>query len=509
MEKFTAVIKYKDSYKGDLGLRTQRGLQMPLMAAMQGYLAEQVAAFHTPGHKFGKGAPEVLRQKLGPAGLALDLTVVPGLGDLFDKQGPVRESQRLAAALYGASESYYLVNGTTGGIYAMILATVGPGEKIIVPRNVHRSVMGGLILSGAVPVFVQPVLDPELQIAMNVTTEAVAGAIHQHPDARAVLLINPTYYGVTADVAAITDLAHRHGMSVLVDEAHGPHFHFSPALPMPGITAGADLVVQSTHKILGALSQASMLHARRGRVLIPRLESMLQLVQSSSPNYLLLASLEAAVCQMEESGAALVSQSLFLAESARGRINAIPGLYCFGAERVGGPGIFGYDPTKLVVNVSRLGIRGNEAELWLRRVGKVQAELSDLHNVLFLVTLADDAATIDRLVDALQALAREYAGEREPNERLPDLPLADWSAAPLLLSPREALFRPQEKVSFSDSAGRISAETVTSYPPGIPLLVPGEQITPQAIQYCQRLQQSGITILGPEDPTLNTLEVVA
>ncbi len=487
-------------------MRTQRFPQMPLMAAMQGYLEEQVLPFHTPGHKSGKGAHESLLRHLGSGALAFDLTVVPGLGDLFDKQGPIRESQKLAAILYGADESYFLVNGTTGGIYAMILATVGPGEKIILPRNIHRSVMGALILSGAVPVFVRPAVDADLQIAMNVTAEAVRETVQRHPDAKAVLLVNPTYYGAAADMAGITALAHQHGMTVLVDEAHGPHFHFSRSLPVQGITAGADLVVQSTHKILGALSQASLLHCRGDRVNILRLEAMLQLVQSSSPNYILLASLEAAVAQMRESGEVLVNRSITLAAKARAYINSIPGLYCFGSDRVGCPGVFGFDPTKLVVTVSALGIRGNEAERWLRCVGKVQAELSDVNNVLFLVTLADDPSSMERLVDSLAALSVEYEGSREPAAAFVPLPEA---VAPLLLSPREAVFSRQERVSFADAAGRICAETITSYPPGIPILFPGEQITPEAVSYCQALQRQGFTMLGPEDPTLNTVEVVA
>ncbi len=488
-------------------MRMQRDLHMPLLAAMQGYLAEQVTPFHTPGHKAGKGAHEVLLQQLGPAALSLDLTVVPGLGDLFDRQGPIRESQQLAAALYGADASYYLVNGTTGGIYAMILSTVGPGEKIIVPRNIHRSVMGGLILSGARPVFVQPVVDPQLQIAMNVTKESVAAAIREHPDAKAVLLVNPTYYGVAADVAGITELAHRHGMLALVDEAHGPHFHFSTELPVDGIRAGADIVVQSTHKILGALSQASLLHCRRERISVPRLETMLQLTQSSSPNYILLASLEVAIRQMAEAGPELVERSIRLARSARDRIQEIPGLLCFGAERTGAPGVFAHDPTKLAVTVSGLGIQGNDAEMWLRCVGKVQAELSDWNNVLFLITLADDQAAVDRLVDALQELSREHAGGVAHSQSLL-MPLPTEEIL-LALSPREAMFSRREPVSFAAAAGRICAETVTCYPPGIPILVPGEQITPAVVCYCQTLRQQGYTILGPEDPTLNTLEVVA
>ena len=480
---------------------------MPLMAAMQGYLAEQVLPFHTPGHKAGKGAPAILMQQLGPSALALDLTVVPGLNDLFDKQGPIRESQKMAAALYGADESFFLVNGTTGGIYAMILATVGPGEKIIVPRNIHRSVMGALILSGAIPVFVLPELDTELQIAMNTTTEAVESAIRQHSDAKAVLLINPTYYGVAADIVGITALAHQYGMTVLVDEAHGPHFLFSPKLPVSGIFAGADLVVQSTHKILGALSQASVLHCRRERINVPRLETMLQLVQSSSPSYILLVSLEAAMIQMLESGAFLVDRSVALAEKARARINKIAGLYCFGADRVGHPGVFAFDPTKLVVTLNGLGIRGNDAEMWLRSVGKVQAELSDMNNLLFLVTLADDESSIEQLVNALTAMAHEYAGAQD--KQTPPPMLMPEGLAPQLLSPREAVFSRQEQVAFADSAGRICAETITSYPPGIPILFPGEQITPMAITYCQALQQQGFTLIGPEDPALNTVEVVA
>ena len=488
-------------------MRMRQAPEMPLLAAMQGYLAEQVAPFHTPGHKAGKGAPEVLLQHLGSSALALDLAVVPGLGDLFDKQGPIRESQQLAAALYGADESYYLVNGTTGGIYAMILATVGPGEKIIVPRNIHRSVMGGLILSGAMPVFVQPVVDDCLQIAMNVTTESMAATMDRHPDAKAVLLVNPTYYGVAADLVAITELAHRRGMLVLVDEAHGPHFHFSSQLPVSGVRAGADLVVQSTHKILGALSQASLLHCRRERIAVPRLETMLQLTQSSSPNYILLASLEAAVQQMATAGAELVDRSVQLARSAREQINEIPGLFCFGSERTGAPGVFGHDPTKLAVTVSGLGIQGNDAEMWLRCVGKVQAELSDWHNVLFLITLADDQVDIARLIEALRRLAHEHAGGRKAAAAvLAPLPEA---ATTLELSPRAALFSRREQVSFAESAGRVCAETVTCYPPGIPILVPGERIAPAAVQYCLTLQQQGYTILGPEDPTLNTLEVVA
>lgn len=481
----------------------------PFLAAMRRYLTEAVAPFHTPGHKFGVGVHENLRNMIGTAAFSLDMTCVPGLGDLFDKQGPIQESQQQAAALYGADASYYLVNGTTGGIYAMMLATVGPGDKIILPRNIHRSVIGGLILSGAIPIFVNPAIDPRLQIAMNTPSDSYAEAMRRYPDAKAVLLINPTYYGVVGEIETIIQQAHSQGMVALVDEAHGPHLDFSAALPPSALSADADLVVQSSHKILSAMSQASILHCRLGRIDQGRLESMLQLVQSSSPNYLLLASLEAAVAQMAETGRQLIGKSVALATQARQQINQIAGLYCFGEELVGQPGVAGVDATKLVVTVSGLEICGTTAEAWLREHGKVQAELSDRNNVLFLITLADDAASVGRLVAALSQLATEHVVPRDKAVPVPPAPIPVAVVELAAMSPREATFASRIRIDFAESAGRISSETVTSYPPGIPLLFPGERITPEAIGHCQALQSSGCKIVGPTDPSLLTVEVVA
>lgn len=474
---------------------------------MQAYLNEQATPFHTPGHKMGKGAPESLKNLLGTRALAMDLTVVPGLGDLFDRSGPIQEAQILAARLYGADASYFLVNGTTCGIYAMILATVGPGDKIIMPRNVHRSVLGGLILSGAVPVFVRPEFDPELQITMNVDAAVMEEAMLAHPDAKAVLLTNPTYYGVSADIRRILDFAHARSLPVLVDEAHGPHLHFASDLPLSALDAGADMVVQSTHKLLGSLSQTSLLHCRSGRISVQRLETMLQLVQSSSPNYLLLASLEAAVAQMSEAGRNLTKRTVQLARQARANINRIPGLYCFGQDRVGRAGIFDLDATKLTVTVKGLGMRGNDAALRLRFEGGVQVELSDWNNVLFLVTIGDDEASLDRLMGALSILAAKKA-PCAPEKLDGDFLVPDITAVQAL-SPREAVFSPHARVDFGASAGRICAETVVSYPPGIPLLMPGERMMPEMISYCLTLRDRGFVILGPEDPALNTIGVVA
>jgi len=480
----------------------------PLLAAMLHYVHDGVIPFHTPGHKQGKGMHPVLEKLLGKEALALDLALIEELDDFYEPYGCIKEAQDLAAQLYGADHSFFVINGTTGGIYAMILATVGSGQKIIVPRNAHRSIIGGIILSGAIPIFMQPEIDHELGIAMGVTPETVSATVAQHPDAKAVLIINPTYYGVATDLQQIVEIVHQYGMVVLVDEAHGPHLKFSSRLPLQALDAGADICAQSSHKIIGALTQASLVHCREGRIRISHLKAMLQLTQSSSPNYIMLASLDVARMQMAVEGETLIETSIDLANWTRTEINKIPGLYSFGAEKIGNPGVFELDPTKVTVTVKGLGLTGAEAEKILRHEYKVQAELSDLYNLLFMITLGDSEHEVEILVAALADLALRYAkpfaqvkGESWLETHYPATPQG-------ALSPREALFGTTRMMPFKDATGLICAEIVTCYPPGIPLLCPGEVITQEMIEYCQRLQQGGMHISGPEDCTLKTIKVV-
>jgi lysine decarboxylase len=348
---------------------------------MTNYVNDGTIPYHTPGHKQGKGVHPRLESILGRPTLALDLALMPELDDLHEPHGPIKAAQDLAAELYGSDHSFFTVNGTTGGIYAMILTVAGPGDKIIVPRNAHRSIIGGIILAGASPVFMHPEVDRDLGIAMGVTPQAVEDAVHQHPDAKGVLIINPTYYGVATDLRQIVDIVHDHNMPVVVDEAHGPHLHFSERLPLQALDAGADICAQSTHKIIGALTQCSIVHCREGRISVPRLKAMLQLVQSTSPNYILMASLDVARMQMATEGRQLIEKAIDLAEWVREEINKVPGLYCFGREKLGKPGVFGFDPTKVTVTVKGLGLKGAEAERILRHKYKVQAELSDMYNL--------------------------------------------------------------------------------------------------------------------------------
>lgn len=483
--------------------------QTPLLDAMRHYVADGTIPFHTPGHKQGKGMHPVLRDILGRDTLALDLALMDELDDLHEPHGCIKEAQDLAADLYGASDSFFVVNGTTGGIYAMILTVCGPGDKIIVPRNAHRSIIGGIILSGAVPVFMQPVVDYELGLAMGVTPEEVEHTLAAHPDAKAVLLINPTYYGVATDLKTIVDIIHRHDMVVLVDEAHGPHLRFDRRLPMSALAAGADICAQSTHKILGAMTQCSMVHCQGERVNVSRLKAMLQLVQSTSPNYILMASLDVARMQMALEGEKLISQTIELATWARQEINRIPGLYSFGQEKVGSPGVFSLDPTKLTVTVKGLGLTGSEVEYILRHEYKVQVELSDLYNVLFIISLGDRRQDVETMVAALRDLAAHYSRERKLACVSDIYTAVSYPASPeQVISPRQALFAVTKAVPFTQSAGRICGEIVTFYPPGIPMLCPGERITEEMIAYCRRLQNAGLHISGPEDYTLRTIKVV-
>lgn len=475
---------------------------------MKNYVDEGTIPFHTPGHKQGKGMHGRLENLLGRDTLALDLALMPDLDDLHEPHGCIKDAQDLAAELYGADNSFFVVNGTTGGIYAMILTIAGPGDKIIVPRNAHRSIIGGVILSGAIPVFMHPEVDRELGVTMGVTPETVEEAVRQHPDAKGVLIINPTYYGVATDLRRIVEIVHDHNMPVVVDEAHGPHLLFSPQLPVQALDAGADICAQSTHKIIGAMTQCSIVHCREGRISVPRLKAMLQLVQSTSPNYILMASLDVARMQMATEGRRLVARAVELAEWVRGEINRIPGLYCFGGEKLGQPGVFGLDPTKVTVTVKGLGLKGAEAERILRRKHKVQVELSDMYNVLFLITMGDGEAEAGALVGALRDLAANHAGKRDFSA-LEDAYTIQYPEMPeQVLSPRQALFGHTRTIPFRRAEGRVCAEIITFYPPGIPLLCPGERISRDVIDYCLRLQEAGLHISGPEDYTLKTVKVV-
>jgi arginine decarboxylase len=478
----------------------------PLFEAMRDYISKDMAAYHTPGHKQGKGISPEFIDLVGVNVFRMDLCELPEVDNLHDAVTVIKEAQELAASAYSADRSFFLVNGSTTGNNVMVMTVCDPGDKIIIPRNIHKSALGGIILSGAIPVYVDAMWDEELGISHGINIEKLEEALIANPDVKGVLLVNPTYYGVVTDLKKVVDLVHKYNRPVLVDEAHGPHFHFHDALPCSALVAGADMVVQSTHKILSAMTQSSMLHVREGRVNIKRAKNVLQLIHSTSPNYVLMASLDVARRQMVLHGRELLERTINLAEDARARLNKIPGITCFGREKCGRFGIFDLDVTKLVINFSGIGLSGFHALDILNERYNVQSEMATLYNVLELVTIGNDQADLDKLVNAVEDIASrdDYEKDMRVESRVPPIPPIPKAT----MSPRDAFFAPTEKVPFANSIGRVCAEIVSPYPPGIPILAPGEQITQTIVEYLQIIYEHGAFINGPEDIRLHTIKVV-
>jgi arginine decarboxylase len=489
--------------------------QTPLLNTLKACAERPHAPFYTPGHKRGQGISSSLTDVFGQSVFRVDLPELAELDNLFSPNGVIHQAQQLAAETFGASQTWFLVNGSTCGIEAAILATCGTGDKIILPRNVHSSAIAGLILSGAIPIFVYPEYDTVLDIAHSVTPQAVQAALEQHPDVKAVFMVYPTYYGVCGDARAIASLAHQHNIPLLVDEAHGAHFAFHPQLPTPALAAGADLTVQSTHKVLGAMTQASMLHLQGNRIDPDRVSKALQLVQSTSPSYILLASLDAARQQMALHGKELMSRTLELAENARSRISQIPGLSVLEISPNSLPGAIALDKTRLTVTISSLGLTGFEAEEILNDKLGVTAEFASQQHLTFIISLGNTQEDIDNLVQAFTTLAKEK--ENGIDSAISRVRLAPRANVPsklkyfdnhLCLSPREAFFTATENLPLKETTERICAEIVCPYPPGIPVLMPGEVITTAALDYLQHIQRTGGFITGCADSSLQKLKVV-
>ncbi|MGF1515013.1 MAG: aminotransferase class I/II-fold pyridoxal phosphate-dependent enzyme [Elainellaceae cyanobacterium] len=467
----------------------------PLVDALRRASQRAHAPFYTPGHKRGASSP--LRTWWGAAVLAADLPELPELDNLFAPNGPIYEAQRLAAEAFGADDTWFLANGSTAGVIAAILATCGPGDRLILPRNVHQSVVSGLVLSGAWPVFVPPVYAPDWGLALGVAPGAIAAALERTPDAKAVLLVSPTYYGTCSDLGAIAQSCHGRNVPLLVDEAHGAHFVAHPDLPPTALAVGADVAVQSTHKTLSSLTQSAMVHRQGERVSANRLAQALQLVQSTSPSYLLLASLDAARQQLVTCGKALLAQTLKLSAVARQQLVALPSLRVLASEAIAPLTL---DRTRLTVDVSGLGITGYEADEWLHERG-VTAELPELRSLTFIPSLGSTKADLEQLVAAFAELVTTASGSAPP---VADIALP---IPALGCSPREAFFASGELVATGRAVGRICKATVCPYPPGIPALLPGEVISKDVLEQLRAIAASGGVITGC-DPGLKILEVV-
>ncbi|WP_239617273.1 aminotransferase class I/II-fold pyridoxal phosphate-dependent enzyme [Cohnella mopanensis] len=477
----------------------------PLFDALRDHAKQNPVQFHIPGHKKGAGMDPEYRDYIGQNILDIDLINIAPLDDLHQPVGVILEAQQLAADAFGADATYFSVQGTSTAIMTMILSVCGNGDKIIVPRNVHKSILSAIIFAGARPVFLSPVRDTNLGIDHGVTTRSVRRALERHPDAAAVLIINPTYYGVCANLKEIVDLVHEYDVPVLVDEAHGALIHFSDELPLSAMQAGADMAATSIHKLGGSMTQSSILNVRKGLVNPQRVQTILSLLMTTSTSYPLLASLDTARRQLALKGKEIADRTVNLARKAREAVNQIPGLYSFGEDLLGDEATYDYDPTKLTIHVRHLGITGYDAENWLREHYRLEVELSDMYNILCLITPGDDEASIAILLESLKAMSDAYHADTKEIQEvvviIPEIPH-------LALTPRDAFYGETELVPFKESAGRIIAEFIYVYPPGIPILLPGEIVSQENIDYIIDHLEVGLPVKGPEDRSVTNVKVI-
>jgi lysine decarboxylase len=478
----------------------------PYVDALLAYAALDPGRFQVPGHKGGAGADPSLLELVGEAGLRNDIPSVTEGVDIGAEPTPFQQAQLLAAAAWGARRTWFLVNGASQGNHSTCLALAHGGNRVVVQRNVHSSVIDGLVLSGMRPTFVAPELDPELGIAHGLTPESLAAGLDATPGAVAAMVVSPTYFGACADIAALAAVAHERGVPLVVDEAWGAHLHFHPELPPDALSCGADLVTSSTHKIVGSLTQAAMLHlGDGGRIDAAVVDRCVSLVETTSPSGLLTGSLDAARRQAAVHGAELLGETLAAVAATRERIAAIPGLAVLDESMVGRAGIAGWDPLRLSIDVRATGSTGYRLAKAAFYESGIDLELYSENVVVAIFGLGEPAAVAgERLVAGLRHALEELEAEPgAPDDKL--APPPPWGE--LVLTPREAFLGPQEVVPFGDAAGRIAAEGLAAYPPGIPNVLPGERLTAETLDYIRESVAHGGYVRGGSDRELKTLRV--
>ena len=472
----------------------------PIYEALEKFGKMRVVPFDVPGHKRGRGNPELTRL-LGERCVSMDVNSMKPLDNLCHPVSVIREAEMLAAQAFGAAHAFLMVGGTTSAVQSMILTVAKRGEKIILPRNVHRSVMGARVLCGAVPVYVNPECDHRLGIPLGMSVEAVKRAVEENPDAKAILVNNPTYYGICSDLKSIVEIAHSHGMLCLADEAHGTHFYFSDELPISAMAAGADMAAVSMHKSGGSLTQSSLLLVgpamHEGYV-----RQIINLTQTTSGSYLLLSSLDISRRNLALRGEEAFKRVAGLARYARKEINIIGGYYAYGRELINGDSVFDFDETKLSVNTLEVGLAGIEVYDLLRDEYDIQIEFGDLGNILAYLSIGDRSRDIERLVSALAEIRRRF--EKDPA----GLMKQEYIDPEVAVSPQDAFYADKESLPIMETDGRICSEFVMCYPPGIPILAPGERITKDILDYIQYAKEKGCSMTGPEDPAIERLNVL-
>ena len=472
----------------------------PIDEALERFRQMRVVPFDVPGHKRGRGNPE-LTAFLGEKCVHLDVNSMKPLDNLCHPVSVIREAEKLAADAFGAAHAFLMVGGTTSSVQSMVLTVCKRGDEIILPRNVHRSVINALVLCGAIPVYVNPDVDQKLGISLGMTRESLMKAIREHPNAVAVLVNNPTYYGVCSDLRTIVRMAHEAGMMCLVDEAHGTHFYFGTAMPVSAMEAGADMASVSMHKSGGSLTQSSLLLCG-ANVHAGYVRQIINLTQTTSGSYLLMSSLDISRRNLAMRGRQVFHQVEDMAEYAREEVNAIGGYYAFGKELCNGNSVFDFDPTKLSINTRSIGLAGIEVYDILRDEYDIQIEFGDIGNILAYLSMGDRIQEVERLVSALAEIRRRY--QRDSS----DLLKQEYIDPIVVTSPQEAFYAEKVSLPLRETEGQVCSEFVMCYPPGIPILAPGERITAEILDYIEFAKDKGCSMTGPEDPDILRLNVL-
>ncbi|MBS6116054.1 aminotransferase class I/II-fold pyridoxal phosphate-dependent enzyme [Thomasclavelia spiroformis] len=474
--------------------------RMPIYEALQQMKRDRLVPFDVPGHKHGKGNPE-LTNFLGEKCMSVDVNSMKPLDNLCHPVSVIKEAEQLAADAFNAAHAFFMVGGTTSSVQSMIMASVKAGEKIIMPRNVHRSAINAMILTGAIPIYVNPEVDKRLGISLGMSIDQVKQAIIDNPDAKAILINNPTYYGICSNLKEIVRLAHEQNMLALVDEAHGTHFYFSDDLPMSAMEAGADMASVSMHKSGGSLTQSSFL-LLGPNVNADYVRQVINLTQTTSGSYLLMASLDMSRKNLALNGEEIFSKVKRLAHYAREEINRIGDYYAYCRELINGDSVYDFDVTKLSIFTLDVGLAGIEVYDLLRDEYGIQIEFGDIGNVLAYISVGDSEANIERLVGALSEIRRRFKKDRS------GMLDHEYINPEVVISPQAAFYGEKESLPLMQSVDRVCSEFVMCYPPGIPILAPGEKITKEILDYIQYAKDKGCFMTGPEDMEINNLNVL-
>ena len=478
----------------------------PYLDAVWGYAFRGSTRFHVPGHKGGAGADPGLRTAIGESALMVDVPAdIHGI-DLGPAPTPFQRAEALAAEAHGAARSWFLTNGASQGNHALALTLAPLGARVVVQRNSHASVVDGLVLSGGVPVYVAPEYEDELGMAHGVDPANLERALAAAPDARAAFIVSPTYYGMAADVPGCAAVCQSAGVALVVDQAWGPHFGFHPDVPPSALALGADAVLTSTHKIVGSLTQSAMLHVGpTGRIDPDAVARMIRLTRSTSPSALLMASLDAARRQLAVHGEALLDRTMAAGERARTAIDAVPGVRVIGDEFVGRPGVAGWDPMRIVIDVRATGCTGYEVAGALREAFDIHVELATHATMVLILGLGQPPDDLERFAHDFEAVVRRIS---RPGEAVALVRAPGAMENEVVVPPREAFLGAADVVAVDDAVGRVSAESIAGYPPGIPALLPGERITTELVAYLRELKASGARLHGASDPEFRSICVL-